>query len=186
MTKTRDDGHFASWFETLRGVGGVVASGRGLLEVFMPAPGVTGEGMMAEMKRRYPDIAGANELTRRAAELLAHYFAGESVSFDLPVDDRLFTPFQREVYQTVQRIPYGEVRSYGAVAAEIGRPGAARGIGTAMARNPLPVVIPCHRVVGSGGALTGYSAPGGVATKKELLLMEEVGFRDGKTVIIHR
>jgi methylated-DNA-[protein]-cysteine S-methyltransferase len=83
-----------------------------------------------------------------------------------------FTPFQQRVYRAVMKIPFGEVMSYGGIARMIGQPEAARGIGGAMARNPLPIIIPCHRVVGSSGKLTGYSAPGGIASKSWLLEME--------------
>ena len=170
--KRRAEAGSASFFETPGGWGGVVASARGLVAVVMPAPGRTRDDVAAEVESTFPGAAGEDELTRRGGALLARYYAGERVSFDLPVDESRFTAFQRDVYRAVARIGYGTVKSYAEVAQEIGRPRAARGVGTAMARNPLPIVIPCHRVVGRSGALTGYSAPGGVATKRALLHME--------------
>ncbi len=83
-----------------------------------------------------------------------------------------FTPFQRAVYEYVRSIPRGETRTYGQVAAAIGRPRAARAVGQALARNPLPLVIPCHRVVASNGDLRGFSAAGGLALKARLLEWE--------------
>lgn len=164
-----------SLFETGLGFGGVVAGDEGLIEVFLPFDGETGEGVAAQIAARYPSASEESPLTRQAALLLAGYFAGEPVTFDLPIDRRGFTPFQWEVYEAVMAIPCGEVRSYSRIAAEIGKPRAARGIGGAMARNPLPIIIPCHRVVGKSGEMTGYSAAGGVVTKRWLLNMEKIG-----------
>lgn len=85
------------------------------------------------------------------------------------------TPFVRAVSVAAQRIPPGETRTYGELAREVGRPGAARAVGQAMARNPWPILIPCHRVVGAGGAIGGFSAGGGVRTKERLLALERGG-----------
>lgn len=164
---------YRSLFATDLGVGGVVASDEGLVEVYLPFDGADREGMTARIAARYPVAAKESPLTRKAAGLLARYFDGESVTFDVPIDRQGFTPFQWAVYEAVRAIPAGEVRSYSQVAAEIGRPRAARGIGGAMARNPLPIIIPCHRVVGKTGGMTGYSAPGGIVSKQWLLAMEK-------------
>lgn len=169
----RAAGTYRSLFETGLGAGGVVAGDEGLLEVFLPFGGETREGVAARIEARYPAAAGESPVTREAADLLVRYFAGEPVSFELPVAGEGFTPFQWTVYEAVRAIPYGEVRNYSGIAAEIGRPRSARGIGRAMARNPLPIIIPCHRVVGKSGDMTGYSAPGGVVSKQWLLTMEE-------------
>ena len=162
-----------SLFETGFGFGGVMASDEGLLEVFLPFDGENRTGRAAQISGRYPAAGEESPLTEQAADLLARYFAGVPVAFPLPVDRRGFTPFQWAVYRTVMAIPYGEVKSYSQVAGEIGRPLAARGIGGAMARNLLPIIIPCHRVVGKSGEMTGYSAPGGIASKQWLLEMEK-------------
>jgi methylated-DNA-[protein]-cysteine S-methyltransferase len=170
----RAQGRYVSIFETGMGVGAVVASDHGLLEVFIPILNQSHEELSAELSRLFPGSEGENSLTREAATLLARYFAAEEVNFRLPVDDHDFTPFQREVYRTVARIGYGEVKSYGEVALGMGHPQASRGVGTAMASNPLPIVIPCHRVVGRTGTMTGYSAPGGIVLKQWLLRLEGV------------
>jgi methylated-DNA-[protein]-cysteine S-methyltransferase len=163
---------YRSFFVTGFGVGAVVASDDGLLEILLPFGGATAEELAGRISERYPQVGGETPSTRHAADLLARYFAGEQVTFDLPIDQSAFTPFQKRVYRAVLGIAYGAVTSYGSVAAEIGQPRAARGIGGAMARNPLPIIIPCHRVVGSSGALTGYSASGGVGSKRWLIEME--------------
>lgn len=97
------------------------------------------------------------------------YFAGELTSFDIPI--RLAgTPFQEAVWRELLKIPYGETRTYGQIAAAVGRPQAVRAVGSANNRNPLPFIVPCHRVVGAGGSLVGYSY--GVDLKRQLLTME--------------
>lgn len=107
--------------------------------------------------------------TQQAVEQLQQYFAGMRRSFDLPLD--LYgTPFQKKVWSELMRIPYGEVRSYKEVALAIGAPRAVRAVGGANNQNPLPVVVPCHRVIGSNGALVGYG--GGVRIKETLLRLE--------------
>jgi methylated-DNA-[protein]-cysteine S-methyltransferase len=174
MRRQRLTGRYASVFEITGGTGAVVASDRGLVELFMPVAGRSRDEMAAEIATLYPEAAGENELTRKAAGLLSGYFSGKGAVFDLPIDDSGFTPFEREVYRAVRNIIPGRVMTYGEVAEAIGRPRAARGVGSAMAANPLPIIIPCHRVVGSSGTMTGYSAPGGVDTKKMLLVMEGV------------
>lgn len=98
---------------------------------------------------------------------LRAYFAGKQVAFDFPLDISSGTPFQTKVWKKLQDIPYGECRSYRWVAEQIGSPGASRAVGSANHRNPLPPVIPCHRVIGSDGQLTGYAS--GLAIKKWLL-----------------
>ena len=104
-----------------------------------------------------------------AGEQLAEYFSGERVDFDLPLDAG-GTPFQRRVWQALTEIPYGRTSTYGEIARRLGRPRAARAVGGANNRNPLPVVVPCHRVIGAGGSLTGYA--GGLRIKRFLLDLE--------------
>ena len=116
-----------------------------------------------------PDWQRSDELFVNAAQQLAEYFDGKRRAFDLSLQPAA-TPFQALVLKALQRVPYGETRSYGELARAIGRPKAARAVGTANGNNPLPIVIPCHRVVGSNGALTGFG--GGLPTKRYLLDLE--------------
>ncbi|MFK3734526.1 methylated-DNA--[protein]-cysteine S-methyltransferase [Streptomyces sp. NPDC088090] len=104
-----------------------------------------------------------------AVRQLDAYFAGELTEFDLPL--RLEgTPFQLRVWERLRLIPYGETRTYGELAEELGSPGASRAVGLANGRNPVSVIVPCHRVIGSGGGLTGYG--GGLDRKRRLLAFE--------------
>jgi methylated-DNA-[protein]-cysteine S-methyltransferase len=122
-----------------------------------------------------PDNAPRDE-ARLAPVLrqLAEYFAGDRKQFELPLVPR-GTPFQLEVWRALQRIPYGETRSYAGIARSIGRPTATRAVGAANGANTIPIIIPCHRVIGTSGALTGFG--GGLAVKRRLLDLEVgVGF----------
>ena len=100
---------------------------------------------------------------------LDEYFAGERKVFDLPLDLRVAT-FPAGVLAELARVPYGQTETYGALAAKAGRPRAARAVGTVMNRNPIPIVLPCHRIVGANGSLTGYA--GGLDVKLQLLQLE--------------
>ena len=103
---------------------------------------------------------------------LTEYLSGKRRAFDLPVDWSVVTPFQRQVLKLVCAIPYGETTTYGEIASRLGNPQAARAVGRANATNPIPLIIPCHRVIGSDGKLHGYGAPGGIDTKAWLLQLE--------------
>ena len=105
----------------------------------------------------------------RAREQLAEYFAGKRTDFDLPLS-ATGTEFQESVWRALQDIPYGETVSYGTIATRVGRPTAVRAVGAANGANPIAIVIPCHRVIGADGSLTGYG--GGEARKKWLLALE--------------
>jgi methylated-DNA-[protein]-cysteine S-methyltransferase len=105
-----------------------------------------------------------------AAAQLDGYFAGERTDFDLDLE-LTGTPFQRRVWAALQTIPYGETRSYGEIAEQIGSPGAFRAVGLANGRNPIGIIVPCHRVIGASGSLTGYG--GGLERKRALLDLEQ-------------
>jgi len=121
----------------------------------------------------------ANSAEGRAPEALAaalsqlkEYFLRRRERFDLAIDWQGLAPFSLRALQAALQIPYGQVRSYAQLAEQIGSPGASRAVGGAMAANPLPIVVPCHRVVGSDGKLHGYAAPNGIETKAFLLRLE--------------
>lgn len=115
-----------------------------------------------------PDGA-ADPVIAEAADQLRAYFAGTRTTFDLPLR-AAGTPFEQGVWQALQAIPYGETTSYGELAAQLGEPGAARAVGRANGRNPIPIIVPCHRVIGADGSLTGFG--GGLACKRALLDLE--------------
>jgi methylated-DNA-[protein]-cysteine S-methyltransferase len=132
-------------------------------------------GLWFDGQRHHPDTTGwqfdaAHPVLRAAIEQLDAYFAGQRTTFDLPLDLQHGTAFQQSVWQALLAIPRGASTSYGELGQRIGAPGAARAIGAAVGRNPLSVVVPCHRVLGAGGALTGYA--GGLDRKTALLRLE--------------
>jgi methylated-DNA-[protein]-cysteine S-methyltransferase len=113
---------------------------------------------------------GADKLLAHAMRELDAYFAGKLKAFTVPVAPH-GTPFQRKAWAALQKIPYGATRTYGQQAAAIGSPAASRAVGAANGRNPIAVIIPCHRVIGSGGSLTGFG--GGIERKRFLLDLEQ-------------
>ena len=112
----------------------------------------------------------SHPVLRLASEQLAEYFAGQRQHFDLPLDLSGGTDFQQAVWQALLTIEPGQTQSYGQVSQHIGKPAAVRAVGAAIGRNPLSIIVPCHRVVGSNGSLTGYA--GGLPRKTHLLTLE--------------
>ena len=132
-------------------------------------------GVWFDGQRHGPDSSGWREdprhpVLREAVAQLRVYFAGERDGFDLPLDLDAGTPFQRSVWSALLAIPRGATTSYAQLARQLGRPQAARAIGAAVGRNPVSIVVPCHRVLGTGGSLTGYA--GGLERKTALLRLE--------------
>ena len=127
-------------------------------------------------RARHSDgLVRAAEPFASAVEQLGEYFEGARARFELPLDPR-GRPFDRAVWALLAEIPYGETRSYGELARALGRPDRARAVGAANARNPLPIVLPCHRVIGSDGSLTGYG--GGLDLKRALLALERGAWQE--------
>lgn len=114
------------------------------------------------------------ELLRKAHSQLVEYFAGKRKNFQLPIHLK-GTEFQKQVWAALQTIPYGETRSYGEIASQIGNPKASRAVGGANNKNPIMIIVPCHRVIGADGTMVGFG--GGLDMKKELLKLEEIGCR---------
>ena len=122
------------------------------------------------LKGTVTEVIRDDSLLKSEIDVLKEYFRGKQVHFDFPLDIDRGTPFQKKVWAKLMEIPYGECRSYKWIAEQIGHPLAARAVGMANNKNPLPPVIPCHRVIGSDGSLTGYAF--GIHVKKQLLEME--------------
>ena len=132
-------------------------------------------GVWLAGQRHWPDNGRwrhtpGHALLREAQAQLLQFLQGTRRHFDLPLDASAGTPFQQAVWRALQSIPYGQTTGYGVLAQELGRPQAARAVGAAVGRNPWSIVVPCHRVVGSAGALTGYA--GGLERKAALLQLE--------------
>jgi len=123
--------------------------------------------------------AASGRIVDEAVSQMTEYFNGTRKSFTIPVDLKDLTDFQREVLLETKAIPFGEVLTYGEVAMRIGRPRSARAVGGALARNPIGIIIPCHRVVAHDGKLHGFSSPHGIVTKAKLLENEGVRIANG-------
>jgi methylated-DNA-[protein]-cysteine S-methyltransferase len=155
-------------FKTQKGWIAILGSARGLLRVTLPQHSAEEAfKLLGEMAKSATPSPGR---FRDAVKRLKAYFSGNKVSFPDELDLSSATPFQREVWQITRLIPYGETRSYRWLAEKIGKPGAAQAAGQALSRNPLPIIIPCHRVIGSDGSLGGFS--GGLEMKNRLLRLE--------------
>lgn len=158
---------------------GTVDSPLGRLTVFVTPHGLVrlsypGEGIAAQVdelaERVSPRILGSHERTDAVRRQLDEYFAGDRSTFDVPIDWRLVRGFARDVLRVTAAIPFGSVSTYGEVAARAGSPRAYRAAGNALGSNPIPIVVPCHRVVHAGGGLGGYAS--GLDRKLHLLSLE--------------
>ncbi|MDE2361707.1 MAG: methylated-DNA--[protein]-cysteine S-methyltransferase [Hyphomicrobiales bacterium] len=166
-------GYGATFFETAVGVCGLAWSGRGVTMVALPEQ--TPEATRARIKKR----AGApleREPPAQIAEIVCRIAAlldGAIVDLsDVALDLDRIGAFERQIYEVARFIPCGQTRTYGEIARAIGEPNGARDVGQALGRNPIPIIVPCHRVVAAGGKTGGFSAPGGVSTKLRILDIE--------------
>ncbi len=172
-----------SYFDTALGVACIGYTERAVVAVQLPE--ATMEATRRRMGRRLPDaseidLEGADDdevdlgVGRDAVDRIRALLAGEDVDLNpVPIDLHGCSDFNQQVYAVVRRIGRGETLTYGEVARRVGEPGGAQAIGRAMGSNPIPVIVPCHRVVGADGKLVGFSANGGVETKRRMLLAEE-------------
>lgn len=143
--------------------------------IILAATGNKLVGVWFDGQRHQPDtstwpVASEHPVLQQARSQLSDYFAGRRTSFELPLDFAQGTGFQQDVWRALLKIPRGTTCSYGALSADIGKPAAVRAVGGAVGRNPLSIIVPCHRVVGAAGALTGYA--GGLERKTALLQLE--------------
>ena len=157
-------------FETALGRCGIAWGPRGIVSVQLPGPSVTAR------LRRFGEESPPPEHIRRAIEAIVALLEGEPRDLSGVVLDMDRVPeFNRRVYAAARAIAPGATLTYGEVAERIGERGAAQAVGQALGRNPFPIVVPCHRVLAAGGGLGGFSAPGGVDTKRRLLAIEGAG-----------
>lgn len=161
----------------------VVSTPLGPLLLARSASGLAGAWF--EGQRHHPPVLAAphtnsDPLLTRVSEQLQMYFGGAATPFDVPLDLQ-GTPFQRAVWQSLLAIGPGATRSYGDIARAVGRPIAMRAVGAAVGKNPVSIVVPCHRVIGSNGSLTGYA--GGIGRKLALLRLEEAARAGGSASV---
>ncbi|MBV8034638.1 methylated-DNA--[protein]-cysteine S-methyltransferase [Roseateles sp.] len=157
-------------FDTALGRCGLVWSERGIVASLLP------EASPARLRQHHPGAQPTMVLPPHIAQAvdgIRALLAGEVPDLrDIVLDERGIPEFRRLVHALTRAIPPGQTRTYGEIAAALGQPGAARAVGRAEGDNPFPPIVPCHRVMGAGGEPTGFSAPGGIETKRRLLLIE--------------
>jgi methylated-DNA-[protein]-cysteine S-methyltransferase len=160
-------------FETPIGVCGIAWSPRGITGLQLPE--ATAQGTRSRMRRRW---AGAAETppppdVQRAIDRVLALLKGEAIDLgDIPVDLEVAPEFHRKVYEVARAIPPGQTMTYGDIAKRLGVPHESREVGQALGRNPVAIIVPCHRVLGADGKMGGFSANGGVATKRRILEIE--------------
>ncbi len=176
--------HSYCLFETGIGTCAVAWTERGLKRVQLPDTDATAT------ERHVSGEAGRSSRTDpppsilECVQLLQAYFRGDRIDFrGVRLDDEGISQFNTKIYRALSEVAYGTTTTYGALARSVGAPGASRAVGVAMARNPWPIVIPCHRVLASGQRIGGFSAPGGQMTKERLLTLEGSSVVDGTPLL---
>lgn len=154
---------------------GIAAIDRGIVRIKLNAP--KAEKFAEELKKEFCGfkLLKKSPLIDKAEKEIREYLAGKRKRFSIPVVISA-TPFRKKVYSALRKIPYGRTKSYGQLAESIGYAGAARAVGSALRANPIPIVIPCHRILGSDGSLTGFA--GGLNLKRKLLSIEGAAYRE--------
>ena len=165
-------------FRTKLGWMGLVGSERGVERIYLPEP--SREDLRQRIGKQFPDSREGGPFLEQAKEEILEYFEGRRTRFAMPLDLSSATPFQRKAYQLMLAIPFGKVHTYRWLAEKMGNPTGLRAVGNANGKNRWPLVVPCHRIVGSDGRLTGFSAPGGLKLKAELLKLEGIPVEEGK------
>jgi O-6-methylguanine DNA methyltransferase len=147
---------------------GLAWNARGIVALHLPRGDA--EQTLRDLQREFPRASIVEDAPASIARELQEYAAGRLRQFDLPLDWSSIKPFQRAVLMAASKIPFGETRTYAWIAQKIGKPRASRAVGRALGANPIPIILPCHRVIGSDGGLRGYG--GGLELKEKLLRLE--------------
>ena len=165
--------HGFAIFETPIGPCGLVWNERGIAGLQLPE--ATAEGTRARIRRRWSDVTESAPPAgvQRAIDRVLALLQGEAVDLgDIPLDLEVAPDFHRKVYEVARTIPPGQTMTYGEIAKKLGVPHESREVGQALGRNPIAIIVPCHRVLGADGKMGGFSANGGVATKRRILEIE--------------
>ena len=157
-----------SIFNTSFGLCGIALSENGVVKFILP--GMTKDEIVSAIS--HEQLVAKNRKNKAVEDSIKRYFDGESVDFNFPLDLSCMTDFQKKAYEITRTIPYGEVRTYKWVAKKIGLPDASRAVGGALSRNPIPLLIPCHRVVREDGGMGGFTAHGGIGLKIKMIELE--------------
>ncbi len=169
------EGQSYTVFETAWGAFGVVVRKARIVSIMLP---MGRRALHKRVRTEWPDAEEVPNLLPAFRREVVNYFAGEEPQFTAPLDFMGLPAFRRKVLEACRRIPYGSTASYGDLARAVGKAGAARAVGGAMAANPFPLVIPCHRVLRSDGSIGGFSSPAGVKLKTRMLELEGASFAD--------
>lgn len=151
---------------------GLVGNKKGIQRIYLP--GLKKQELKKQIISEFPGCTEDAEFWKDVRSQFKEYFFGQRTIFHIPLDLTQATAFQRKVYKIMAKIPYGQVRTYQWLAEKIKNPRALRAIGSANAKNRWPLVVPCHRILAKNGHLTGFSAPGGLALKANLLKLEGI------------
>jgi methylated-DNA-[protein]-cysteine S-methyltransferase len=151
----------------------LLVGAEGVLEELHFANSPDQEKIVDDRQHYQHDQAGFAEVIQQLSE----YFSGRRQDFDLKLSPK-GTAFQQSIWQELRKIPFGRTASYGEIARRVGNPKANRAVGMANGKNPIPIIVPCHRVIGKDGSLTGFG--GGLEIKKQLLKLEKIAFKDGQ------
>jgi methylated-DNA-[protein]-cysteine S-methyltransferase len=157
-------------FKTDSGWVGMLVSPAGIVKLTLPQ--ATEQAALAELELGQDAARVSFERFDEAVSRIRDYFRGKPVDFGDKLDLSAGTEFQKKVWSSCRCIPYGQTRSYGWIAGQIGKPGASRAVGNALGKNPIPIIIPCHRVLAADGGIGGFS--GGLKVKKQLLKLEGI------------
>ena len=159
-------------FKTKWGYFGITGTEDGLLRTFLPQS--NRQDVERQILKAFPSTKSEKKPFEKAIKAVLEYFASKKVDFaNVPVSLEALRPFAKKVLCACRDIPSASTISYRELAKKIGRPNACRAVGTVMAKNPLPLIIPCHRIIRSDGKLGGFSAPSGLSTKKKLIDIEK-------------
>jgi methylated-DNA-[protein]-cysteine S-methyltransferase len=172
MSVRKDDAALKSYFVFKTGIGwcGVVSSKKGILRILIGYS--SPERVIKKIVAEFGSGITKTPAKGNIADKITRYFSGEKASFKCMLDWSFLSPFQKKVLKVAMKVPYGAVESYGSLAEKAGCPKGSRAVGGALARNPFPLVVPCHRIVRGDGSLGGFSAGGGTQLKKKLLKLE--------------